>query len=189
MKILCIDDDPTFLTMFQKVLEKNLQPEDEIYTELSVEKGVNILNTHTINLVLTDLVMPGQSGLDVLRIAKKINPMTEVIVITGQASIDSAVEAMKFGARDYLTKPLNHTLLIEKIENTRELLTRSNEAEDYRIAKETIEENAVKTIAEMEIRLDKYISVIDHIKQIYKDNFTPEEKLSKISAIIEESDK
>src|SRR5262249_40271172 len=57
------------------------------------------------DIVLTDLVMPHQDGLDVLRIVKQRSPQTEVIIMTGFASLETAIDAMRQGAFDYITKP------------------------------------------------------------------------------------
>ena len=188
MKILCIDDDITFLSMYKKVLEKYLLPDDEILTVPDPEKAIEVLQGKSFDLVITDLVMPKMTGIDILRKTKEINASVEVIVVTGQGSVDSAVEAMRLGARDYLTKPLNHGMLIEKIQNIREFIARKNEAEDYRYAKETVENNATKTVAEMEIKLDAYICLIRDIKATIASDKNNNEKLFQIVDRIRESE-
>ena len=109
--------------------------------------------------------------------------------MTGQGSVDSAVEAMRLGARDYLTKPLNHGMLIEKIQNIREFINRANEVEDYRYAKETVESSAIKTVADMEIKLDAYICLVRDIKATIASDKNNDEKLFRIVDIIRESEK
>src|SRR5262249_884655 len=75
------------------------------------EEGIAAGDSET-EVVITDYKLPGQSGLDVLREVRRKNPTTEVIIITGYGSIDSAVEAMKEGAYHYVTKPVNPTVLV-----------------------------------------------------------------------------
>ncbi len=75
------------------------------------EEGIAAVDSET-EVVITDYKLPGQSGLDVLREVRRKNPTTEVIIITGYGSIDSAVEAMKEGAYHYVTKPVNPTVLV-----------------------------------------------------------------------------
>ncbi len=181
MKILCVDDDIAFLVMYQKVLEKYKYPEDEILTSPDSREVVKMVKRQPVDIIITDLVMPQVSGLDILREVKQNQPTTEVIVVTGQGSIDSAVEAMRLGARDYLTKPVNHGMLIEKIENVRELIERTHEAEDYRFAKETVEGNAQKAVTEMEIKLSSYMQVCQQISTICNQEVSPEEKLKQIT--------
>lgn len=189
MKILCIDDDITFLTMYKRVLEKNIRPDDQVIVTPDPQGYEQICKEKLIDIVITDLVMPEKNGLEILKEVKKINAAIEVIVVTGQGSIDSAVEAMRHGARDYLTKPLNHVLLIEKIENLREFIERNNESEEYRYAKETIEENAMRSITEMEIKLSLYMGIVDEIKNIILHDSSMHCVSSKIAACINEFEK
>lgn len=175
--------------MFEKVFEKIALPEDTIITEANPENAIKIITEQKIDLVITDLVMPNQTGLDILRVVKETDITTEVIVITGQASIDSALEAMKLGARDYLTKPLNYGMFIEKIKNIREFIARTDEAEEYRYAKEIIEENASRTVADMEIKLDRYISLVGEMKKILNSNISNEQKISNTFTLIKQCEK
>src|SRR5581483_6822859 len=73
----------------------------------SAEHACKVLESQTIDLVLLDLKLPGTGGLEILKRVKAIRPDAEVIVITGYATVQSAVEAMKLGAYDYVTKPFN----------------------------------------------------------------------------------
>jgi DNA-binding NtrC family response regulator len=73
----------------------------------SGEKALSILNKQTFELIISDLFLPGVSGIDILKQVKEDSPQTCVILITGNASAETAVEAMKEGAFDYITKPFN----------------------------------------------------------------------------------
>jgi DNA-binding NtrC family response regulator len=79
------------------------------------EKGIEKLKDSTITIVLTDLKMPNKSGLEVLREVQKINPEIQVIIMTAFGTIPSAVQAIKDGAYDYLTKPFNKEELLRVI--------------------------------------------------------------------------
>ncbi len=68
-----------------------------------------------IEVVVLDLILPGMDGIETLRSIKKTTPLVEVVMLTGHATIDSAIEAMKAGAVDYLTKPFDIDQLVEKI--------------------------------------------------------------------------
>ena len=74
-----------------------------------------IAKHHNVDLIITDLLMPGLSGIDVLVQAKQIQPRVEVLVITASQSIESAVVAIKKGARDYLTKPIQPSSLVIRV--------------------------------------------------------------------------
>lgn len=185
MRILCVDDDRTFLTLFERTLKKHSLPDDEIICVDTGEQGRNVLESKQVDLLLTDLMLPGISGLDVLAAAKKQNTRTEVIVITGQGSVDSAVEAMKLGARDYLQKPLNTALLTEKIDTMRELIVHRREVEDYRFAKEAIEESALKSVAELESRLDDVATLLENIKSCAQSDGGSDEKIAEILTLLQ----
>ncbi|RMD87295.1 MAG: sigma-54-dependent Fis family transcriptional regulator [Calditrichaeota bacterium] len=116
-KILLIDDDKTFQTVTKSVLEEE---GFSVEVATSTDEGEALLQRSTFDLILTDLVMPGKGGLDVLEYVKRWCPETPVIMITGFATIHSAVEAMKAGAEDYLTKPCSNEELVVRIKKVLE---------------------------------------------------------------------
>ena len=102
--ILVIDDEKNI----RNGLAANFEMEDyKVKTASSGKEGLSIVSKGDIDLVVTDLRMDGMSGEEVLRRITTETPGIPVIVLTGHGSIDSAVEAMKNGAYDFLTKPLN----------------------------------------------------------------------------------
>ncbi|MFP4380059.1 MAG: response regulator [Candidatus Sumerlaeia bacterium] len=141
MRILCVDDDSTARLLYKEALEQKF-PDDSIEISDSGENAMAMIEKSPYDIILTDLVMPGMSGIEVIARAKEIDPRQEIIVLTAQASIETAVEAMRLGARDYVEKPVNFDLMEERIENIRDYRQRMQEAEDYRLAKETSEEQA-----------------------------------------------
>ena len=103
-KILIIDDD----TSLRRVLEYNLQEAGyAVGTAASGEEGLQLFDEISPALVITDMKMPGMDGMHVLKAIKKRSPETLVMVITAFGTVDIAVEAMKAGAYDYITKPFN----------------------------------------------------------------------------------
>jgi DNA-binding NtrC family response regulator len=103
-KILIIDDDPSF----RRVLGYNLQEEGyEVIAAKSGGDGLREFDEHRPPLVVTDLKMTGIDGFRVLREIKERSPDTIVIIVTAFGAVDTAVEAMKLGAYDYITKPFN----------------------------------------------------------------------------------
>ncbi len=107
-KILVIDDD----TSLRRVLEYNLQEEGyEVQAASSGEEGLYLFGQAQPDLVITDMKMPGMDGLMVLKSVKERSPETLVIIITAFGTVDVAVEAMKAGAYDYITKPFNRDAL------------------------------------------------------------------------------
>jgi two-component system NtrC family response regulator len=107
-KILVIDDD----TSLRRVLEYNLQEEGyEVQAAESGEEGLYWFGQSKPDLVITDMKMSGMDGLMVLKAIKERSPETLVLIITAFGTIDVAVEAMKAGAYDYITKPFNRDAL------------------------------------------------------------------------------
>jgi len=102
--ILIIDDD----TSLRRVLEYNLQEAGyAVGTAASGEEGLRLFNEVSPALVITDMKMPGMDGMQVLKTIKEKSPETLVIMVTAFGTVDIAVEAMKAGAYDYITKPFN----------------------------------------------------------------------------------
>jgi two-component system, cell cycle response regulator len=100
--ILVVDDEHFFRRLYADLLEASGY---RVETVVSGEEALRRLHGGGVDLLLTDLVMPGMSGLDLLRQARMIENPPEVIVITGHATLDTAIQALKSGARDYLIKP------------------------------------------------------------------------------------
>jgi DNA-binding NtrC family response regulator len=103
-KILVIDDDNSL----RRVLEYNLQEAGyQVYTAATGEEGLRLFSEETPALVISDMKMSGMDGMQVLKAIKDFSPETVVIIITAFGTVDVAVEAMKAGAYDYITKPFN----------------------------------------------------------------------------------
>lgn len=106
MPLLLVDDDPVLRETLSDVLENE---GFRVTSAGSGEEAERILHqaTPAFDLVLTDLVMPGKSGMDVLKAALKLNPSATVLVLSGFASVREATEAMDLGAYGMVTKPLH----------------------------------------------------------------------------------
>jgi len=115
--ILVVDDEPPQLELIGGFLKKQ---GFEVTLAESGEKALQRFRRESFDLVLTDQRMPNLSGLDLLKAVRAVNPETPVIVVTAYGSIETAVSAIKAGATDYLTKPLNLDELLHRIEKVRE---------------------------------------------------------------------
>ena len=104
-----IDDEPIILEVLGQLLTSEGY---EVEISASGEEALQKYESRTFDLVLLDLMMPGMSGLDVLRALQRIQPQALVIIITAYASVESAIEAMKIGAFDYVQKPFKHEELL-----------------------------------------------------------------------------
>lgn len=102
--VLIIDDEPL---MRVSTLDALLAEGFEVQEASNGEEGIQKIQTGQYDVVITDLKMPGSDGLQVMQACKARSPETEVIVITAHGSVDTAVQAMKLGAYDYITKPFS----------------------------------------------------------------------------------
>jgi CheY-like chemotaxis protein len=109
-RILAVDDESVVLDSFRKIL---VVAGYAIDTVESGREALGLVQKNKYDFVFTDLKMPEMDGLDVVKGVKHFSPETDVIVITGYATIDSAVNAMKFGAMDYVQKPFTEDELVE----------------------------------------------------------------------------
>jgi DNA-binding NtrC family response regulator len=102
--ILIVEDEPKML----RILELNLAEDGHaVHTAQDAETGLKILRQAKIELVLTDLKLPGMDGLEFLHAAKRVDASLPVIVMTAYGTVETAVEAMKAGASDYVLKPFS----------------------------------------------------------------------------------
>lgn len=114
-RLLVVDDEAVIRDGLKRILEAE---EFTVETCSSGYSAIEIMQQREFNLIITDLKMPGMSGIEVLKSVRTLQPNVPVILITGYASVETAVEAMKNGAADYLQKPFTPDLLLEKVRNT-----------------------------------------------------------------------
>jgi PAS domain S-box-containing protein len=127
-RILLIDDEEAIL----RVMSMSLRSDGhEVMTAISGKEGLKLFREVSPDLVLTDIKMPGMDGIAVLRSVKKIQPDAEVIIITGHGDIDNAIEALKFGASDFINKPVRNDVLTVAIERAEEKRTIKRRLRDY----------------------------------------------------------
>jgi DNA-binding NtrC family response regulator len=116
--VLVVDDEKDMLLLLKRSLEPDLKC--HVTTAPSAEEALKIYNENHFDLVLMDIKMPGMNGLELLEIIKRNSPDQTVIMMTAFGSIDSAVEAMKSGAYDFITKPFDHDALLLRMEKALE---------------------------------------------------------------------
>jgi CheY-like chemotaxis protein len=102
-EVLVVDDEVVVLTVLREALRRGGY---KVTTAASAEEAIDLMRKRRFDLVLTDKNLPGASGLEVLRVARTLDPPPAVVLITGYSSYDSAVEALDSGAQDYIEKPI-----------------------------------------------------------------------------------
>jgi len=113
LKMMLVDDEERFLSTTKKLLSRKGY---EVFTASSGSEALDMLRTHNIHVVILDVKMPGMDGIETLKTIKRTYPLVEVIMLTGHATVESAVEGLKSGATDYLMKPTDVQDLIDKAE-------------------------------------------------------------------------
>lgn len=111
-KVLLVDDEKEFINIMSQRLEtRGLK----VVTVSSGEEAVSEVADHKFDVAVVDLAMPGIDGIETLKQIKDKRSDIEVIMLTGQATVKSGIEAMKHGAMDFLEKPVDLNVLMEKI--------------------------------------------------------------------------
>jgi putative two-component system response regulator len=111
-KVLVIDDDQAMLDLICKVLK---QRGFDLYAASDGDKGMELFKKENPSIILTDINMPEITGIEILKIIKKVSPITQVIVFSGVGTTADVIEALRLGATDYLVKPFNIGLLIHTV--------------------------------------------------------------------------
>src|SRR6266480_444468 len=152
-RILVVDDEKSMRDLLSITLGKEGY---DVLTAAGGEPAIETLHRESVDAVITDLRMPKVDGLQVLRAAKEISPDIAVIVITAVASTETAVEAMKLGAYDYITKPFK----MDEIK-----LVLANALERKRLRDEN---QALKRQLRRERRLDNFVGGSRQMLEIFE---------------------
>lgn len=111
-KVMVVDDELDFLeTIIKRLKARKI----EVTGAESGQKALELLGSQEIDVMILDVKMPGMDGIETLREVKKRKPLTEVIMLTGHASVESGIQGMQLGAFDYVMKPVALDELLEKM--------------------------------------------------------------------------
>lgn len=156
--ILVVDDDRAFRIATKTLLEDN---GFRVHVAASADEALTLLASTSVDLMLSDLVMAKMSGIELLEAARTKYPDLTVIMVTGFGSINSAVEAMRLGAADYLTKPCNNTELLLKIRRALDVKQKDRELRHLREELQT-----TYSFGNLLTRSEKMKQVIQAIRQV-----------------------
>ena len=132
-RALLVDDEADFLkTLIKRLKKRKVNAEGAV----NGEEALMILSRDPVDVVVLDVRMPGMDGIEVLRKIKKGYPLIEVVMLTGHASMEVAIEGMEIGAFDYLMKPVDIDELVYKLQDA------------YK--KKLIQEEKIKNLEELE---------------------------------------
>lgn len=129
-RLLLVDDEKEFVDK----LAKRLKHRDyDVTLAYSGEEALEKVRQFLYDVIILDILMPGMDGIETLKNIKPIRPLAEVIMLTGHATVETAIEGMKLGAFDYLMKPTEIDELTEKINNAYQ--RKAEQEERIRMAK------------------------------------------------------
>ena len=114
MRILLVDDEEIFVDALAERLKNR---GFDIAAAFSGEEALEKIKEYNFDVAVIDVLMPGLGGIETLKEIKKLKPLTEAIMLTGNATVETAIDGMKLGAYDYLIKPCEIDVLVEKISN------------------------------------------------------------------------
>lgn len=157
--LLVVDDEADMLVLLKRSLEPDL--ECQVVTAASGETAVQHLKENAFDLVLADIKMPGMNGLELLEEIKRHNPELTVVMMTAHGDIETAVEAMKRGAYDYITKPFDHDALVFRLEKAieRSRLLRENQ----RLQQACLEESGFHGLVGKSTAMQRVIETIQTV--------------------------
>ncbi|MEM1029306.1 MAG: sigma-54 dependent transcriptional regulator [Myxococcota bacterium] len=112
-----MDDEPANVTSLRKIFERE---GFRVLTAESARRALELARAHELEVVLTDLMMPGTSGLELMRALKRIHPDAEVVMMTAHGTVETAVQAMREGAYDFIEKPLKRMNIVKSVRKAAE---------------------------------------------------------------------
>jgi DNA-binding NtrC family response regulator len=115
--VLIVDDEKSNLASLEKIFVREGM---RALTAESAKDALDVARTHRVQVVLTDLQMPGTSGLELLRAMKQVSPDTEVVMMTAYGTVETAVQAMREGAYDFVEKPLKRMTIVKSVRKAAE---------------------------------------------------------------------
>src|SRR5262245_5763009 len=181
-RVLVVDDEASVVEVFEECLSTQGY---QLTMASSGEHAVRLLPTLRPDIILTDLNLPGLSGLEVMRAAKEIDPEVCVVVVTGYASASTAIDALRQGAYDYVTKPFDLDDVLQIIE--RGLANRRLKVLNHELLEELREKNEILRRHEHELteRVRRATSQMTSLYEVGKEisaNLALEPRLAVISA-------
>ena len=156
--ILVVEDDPNVGESIRLLLKKRGY---EILLASNGKEALALFRQETVDLIITDLVMPKMDGIELLEEVKRLRPETEVIVISAQGTIEKAVQAMKWGAFDFIEKPINPRVISLVVERALEKQTLVLQNRDLRSKLE--DKFHLKNIIGRSEKMVKIFELIEHI--------------------------
>jgi len=156
--VLVVDDEVGIRESLKLILEKEGYA---VSTASNADEAFKQVRQGDIDLLITDIRMAGMDGVELLKLSKSISPYTEVIMITGYASVDSAVESMKEGAYDYITKPFKKADILRAVSKAVEKQTLALDNQSLKKQVETLESNLIVGVESQQMK--EVLSLVNQV--------------------------
>jgi two-component system response regulator HydG len=117
LTVLVVDDEPSNLSSLRKIFEREQM---RVLTAENAKSALDLVRKHRVQVALTDLMMPGTSGAELLRALREVSPETEVVLMTAYGTVEIAVQAMRDGAYDFVEKPLKRMNIVKSVRKAAE---------------------------------------------------------------------
>jgi two-component system response regulator HydG len=117
ISVLVVDDEPSNLTSLEKTFQREGM---RVLTASHAKEALESVRRHRVDVVLTDLMMPGTNGVELMRALKEVTPDTEVVLMTAYGTVETAVQAMREGAYDFVEKPLKRMQIVKSVRKAAE---------------------------------------------------------------------
>lgn len=128
VRMLLVDDDPSMLKLVRTIVERSFLGQVSVAVAEDPRVAREMIEGSPVDIVITDMEMPGISGLEIVRAAKRRNAYTQVLMLTGHSTVTSLLDAMELGATDYLLKPLDKEAFVAVLTETMNRLERWRKA-------------------------------------------------------------
>jgi DNA-binding NtrC family response regulator len=115
--VLVVDDEPSNLASLEKIFQREGM---RVFTAEGAKAALDLVRKHRVQVVLTDLMMPGTNGIELLRALKEVAPDAEVVMMTAYGTVETAVQAMREGAYDFVEKPLKRVTIVKSVKKAAE---------------------------------------------------------------------
>jgi DNA-binding NtrC family response regulator len=154
-RILCVDDEPSVLSALTRILER---AGHAVVSARNAGEALHFLKTEEIDLIVSDFQLPGIDGIEFIQMLRRDRDTTPVIMLTGFGSIDHAMDAVRAGAEDYLTKPFDPEHLLYRIEQTLKRAKLERELDDLR--REVVQQRSARTILGKSSALERAMDLV-----------------------------
>ncbi len=115
--VLVVDDEPSNQTSLAKIFQREGM---RVFTADGAKSALEVARKHKVQVVLTDLMMPGTNGVELMRALKEVSPDTETVLMTAYGTVETAVQAMRDGAYDFVEKPLKRMTIVKSVRKAAE---------------------------------------------------------------------